>query len=173
MLERLLIAGSGGQGVLLIGKLLAHVAANEVPHVTFFPSYGVEVRGGTSNCQIILSSDEIASPVPEEVDSMIIMNQASLDKFADRGAGKCLTLVNSYMCKAPGGQNVLAVNATEMANGLGNTCVANFILLGAYQARRPIVSNAGIEHGIRETFAGKNKALADLNIHAFRAGLKT
>ena len=77
MLERLLIAGSGGQGVLTIGKILARVAVDQVPHLTFFPDYGAEVRGGTSHCEVILSSDEIASPLAETVDSCIIMNEPS------------------------------------------------------------------------------------------------
>ena len=79
MLERVLIAGSGGQGVVLIGRIVATVALPRVPHITFFPSYGAEVRGGTSHCQVVLSSDEISSPLSERFDSLILMNQASCD----------------------------------------------------------------------------------------------
>ncbi|MBA4388448.1 MAG: 2-oxoacid:ferredoxin oxidoreductase subunit gamma [Verrucomicrobia bacterium] len=172
MLERLLIAGSGGQGVLVIGKLLAAIAANKVPHVTFFPSYGVEVRGGTSNCQVILSDEEIASPVAEYVDSMIIMNQASADRFLSRGVPDCIKLVNTSLSSVDKAYKAVGIRATDLANDLGNTCVANFIMLGAYQVRRPIMSSTDIEKGIEEIFTGRKSALVDLNIKAFRAGLK-
>ena len=94
MLERIFIAGSGGQGVLTTGKLLASVAVDHVDHLTFFPSYGAEVRGGTSNCQVVFSSNEIASPVSEEFDTLIIMNQESANVFLDRQTPDALVLLN-------------------------------------------------------------------------------
>ncbi len=173
MLERLLIAGSGGQGIVMVGRLLASVAVKTVQYVTFFPAYGAEVRGGTSNCQVILSSGEIADPVPEELDSMIIMNQASADKFGHHVRKGCLLFINSSLCKVPASIPAVSVNATGMANKLGNICVANFIMLGAYLARRPYVAPADVEEGIEQALAGKDRALVDLNIQAFRSGLNS
>lgn len=171
MLERLLIAGSGGQGMILIGRILASAAVRSVPYVTFFPSYGAEVRGGTSNCQVILSSKEIASPLAESLDSMIIMNQESADKYLEHRKKGCLAFVNSSMCRAPRGNSIVAITATDLANELGDTCVANFIMLGAYLAKRPVVMASDIEEVTRKMLAGRNKSLVDLNIHAFRVGL--
>jgi len=173
MLERLLTAGSGGQGIVLIGRLFASAAVKSIPHVTFFPAYGAEVRGGTSNCHVVLSSKEIASPVSEDVDSMIIMNQASLDKFLPMMTRNCLVLVNRSMCKIPARLSAISIPATERANQLGNTRTANFIMLGAYLARKRLVSPADIEKGMADVFAGKDKALTEINIQAFRIGLES
>jgi len=171
MLERLLIAGSGGQGVILTGKLVASAALETVPHLTFFPAYGAEVRGGTSNCQVVLSSREINSPVPEEFDSMILMNQASLDRFADYMRDGCLTLINASMCTALPTAPHVPVDAAEAAARLGDTRIANMIMLGAYLAQKPLVLPASIESSIAKAFDAKGRSLSDLNIRAFRTGL--
>jgi len=171
MLERLLIAGSGGQGIILIGRLLAAAAVKTIRHVTFFPAYGAEVRGGTSNCHVVLSSKEIASPLSEELDSVIVMNQASLDKFLHLMNRKCLVLVNGSMCKIPASAHAVSIQASDLANQLGNTRTANFIMLGAYLARKPLVSPADIEKRITSAFSGKDKSLTEINMKAFRIGL--
>jgi len=173
MLERVFIAGSGGQGIVLIGRLLASVAVKNIPCVTFFPTYGAEVRGGTSNCHVVLSSEEIASPLPEEFDSMIVMNQASADKFLSMMTRNCLVLINSSMCGVPSRVTAVSIPATQLANRLGNTRTANFIMLGAYVARKRLVSPADIEQGIEQVFAGKDGTLIDINTKAFRIGLES
>jgi len=172
MLERILITGSGGQGVILIGRILASSGVQYVPHITFFPSYGAEVRGGTSACQVILSSDEIASPLSEKFDTIVVMNQASCEHFHKQMTKDCLVLLNTSMCKIPAvASEILPVDATFMADRLGDTRVANFIMLGAYFAARPLLSPPQIEQGIRQMLAEKDAALIELNIRAFRAGL--
>jgi 2-oxoglutarate ferredoxin oxidoreductase subunit gamma len=171
MLERLLVAGAGGQGIILTGKMLANLAVKKVPHITFFPAYGAEVRGGTSNCQVVFSSEEIGSPVSDEFDSMIIMNQASLDRFLDQALPDSLVIVNSSMCEEPSSRKVLAVPATDMANDMGNPKVANFIVLGAYLARRRIIEPEEVVTRTREMLAGKAEDLIELNLKAFRRGL--
>lgn len=172
MLERLLVAGSGGQGIVLIGKLLATVAVDSIEHVTFFPDYGAEVRGGTSSCRIVLSSDEIASPVVDQFDSMIIMNQGAIDGFLSQAAENCVVIINSSMCSVPQTFPVIPVEATGMANRLGDTRVANFIMLGAYLARKEILPVAGMEKGIAQVLAGKSQDLIELNRKAFHVGLE-
>ena len=172
MLERILIAGSGGQGILLAGKLLATVAVKSVPHVTFFPSYGAEVRGGTSNCQVILSSGEIHSPVSEEFDAMMIMNRESAEKFLPQKAKNGLVILNISMCGKPDDASAVLVSATDTANQIGDTRVANFIMLGAFLARKQVVRPEDVEETTREILAGKNTALVDLDIKALRTGLK-
>jgi 2-oxoglutarate ferredoxin oxidoreductase subunit gamma len=170
MVERLVIAGSGGQGIVLIGRVFATVAVETVPFITFFPAYGAEVRGGVSSCQVILSSREIASPVSEVFDSMILMNPESVERFSSQRGPDCLTVVNASLCSPPPGPNVARVSATDMANELGDVRAANFIMLGAYLALRPLVPLAAAEDGVRQGFAGKPVALVRLNLDALRAG---
>jgi len=172
MLERILITGAGGQGVVLIGRLLASVAVRTMPHVTFFPSYGAEVRGGTSACQVILSSREIASPLSEKFDSIIVMNQAGLDRFVRQMTRGCLVIINKSMCEKPSvPSKMVTVDATKTADSLGDTRVANFIMLGAFLGVKPLVSIQDTEEAIRELLTGKDPSLIELNIKAFRSGL--
>lgn len=172
MLERILIAGSGGQGIRLTGKLLATAALNKVAHVTFFPSYGAEVRGGTSNCQIVLASDEIASPVSDAFDTMILMNQESRERFVAQAAPGCLVLLNTSMCEAAEPGSAIEVPATDIANELGDVRVANFVMLGACIGAKPILPPDEIEAGIAAAFRRKGDALVALNLQAFQTGLR-
>jgi len=174
MLERILIVGSGGQGVILIGRLLATIAVRSTRHVTFFPSYGAEVRGGTSACQVILSSKEIASPLSETFDSIIVMNQSSVERFCKNVTKECLAVVNTSLCSPPRiCSNIRPVEATRLADSLGDTRVANFIMLGSFIASKPVIKPLQVEKGIRELLTGKNMALIELNIKAFRTGLQS
>lgn len=174
MLERILITGAGGQGVILLGRLLASSAVEHISHITFFPSYGAEVRGGTSACQVILSSKEIASPLSETFDSILVMNQVSLKNVIWQMKKNCLVLVNTSLCKIPSvTSKILSVDATRLADSLGDTRVANLIMLGAYLAAKPVVTPSQAEKSIRELLAGKNASLIELNIRAFRTGLES
>jgi len=167
------MAGSGGQGIILAGKILASTSVRNTPYITFFPFYGAEVRGGTSSCQVTLSNKEISSPLSEQFDSIIVMNQASADKFRRQMTKGCLVLLNSSLCKAPSiPARVLSVDATRLADKLGDTRAANFIMLGAYLAVKPVISPSQAEQGINELLSGKDRSLVNLNIMAFRTGLK-
>jgi 2-oxoglutarate ferredoxin oxidoreductase subunit gamma len=172
MAERLLIAGSGGQGIIVMGKIVATAAMRKVSHVTFFPSYGAEVRGGSANCQVIFSADEIASPVPECFDTMILMNEASLSRFLPSAAPECLLLINSSLCRQDTPQAASRIAATDLADELGDTRAANFVMLGAYLARKPLLDPQHVEDEIRQAFAGKPPGLIDLNVQALRTGLR-
>lgn len=173
MLERLLIAGAGGQGVVLAGKIIASVGIDQYPHITFFPSYGAEVRGGISNAQVIFSSNEIASPLPEEFDSMIIMNQDSFILYSAIIPKAHTVILNSSLCSYHGkAKNIVAVPATELADKVGDIKTANFIILGAYLARNPLFPVSAVEKTIKEALAGKGDAVMEMNLKAFRTGLK-
>lgn len=172
MLERILIAGSGGQGIVLLGKLLARLAVESVPHITFFPSYGAEVRGGTSNCQVILSSDEIASPLAEQFDSLLVMNEQSATRFLPGLAPAGLGVINASLCRLPRDKRFMLVHATEIADQLGNARAANFVMLGAWLSRKPLVPREAVENIIRESFAGAKPTIIELNIKALHSGLK-
>ena len=172
MLERVLIAGSGGQGVVLVGRLLATVALETIQHVTFFPAYGAEVRGGSSSCQVVLSSREIASPLSEEPDSLILMNQESIDRFFHFAGKDSLVLLNSSLCKPPAGLACVTVPASELAGRQGSDRVANFIMLGAYVARRRIIAPSAFREGIRQLMHDKGSDVVDANIQAFNSGMQ-
>lgn len=170
--EHILIAGSGGQGIILCGKILASAGVDRFEYVTFFPSYGAEVRGGMCNCQITLSSSEIASPLPEKFDSMLILNQDGYDAFSDF-IGSCdLVIMNSSLCKSGKSKSaIIPIAATEMADVLGNTRVTNFIMLGAYISHKSLLSEELIISQIKAVMASKPKKVRDLNIQAFRTGM--
>ncbi len=171
MLERILIAGSGGQGIILLGKLLARLAMDAVPHVTFFPSYGAEVRGGTSNCQVILSSEEIASPLAEEFDSLLVMNQQSAARFLPGLTRAGTAVINASLCRLPRDKRFASIRATEIADRLGNVRAANFVMLGAWLARKPLIPRKAVEQIIRESFGGAKPEVVALNLKALQAGL--
>jgi len=172
MHERILIAGSGGQGIIILGKVLATVATHTVPHVTFFPAYGAEVRGGTSNCQIVLSDEEIPSPVSEQFDSILMLNQVSLDRFLPALTPGGQVVANSSLCATEKIAGIIAIPASEEAIALGNSRCTNFIMLGAYLAMNPVVPADGVSDTIADTFAAKGTAVVDLNRRAFARGIE-
>jgi 2-oxoglutarate ferredoxin oxidoreductase subunit gamma len=171
MLERLFIAGSGGQGIILIGRILASAAVRTTPHVTFYPAYGAEVRGGTSNCQIVLSSHEIHSAVTELLDTIILMNQASLNKFLPVARVTDHIFLNSSLCRIPRGMAAASIPASEIAAKLGDVCAANFVMLGAYIAKRKTVAAADISLATETSFVSKPRDVTSLNLKAFHTGL--
>ena len=172
MLERILIAGSGGQGILLLGRILARLAVDTVPHITFFPSYGAEVRGGTSNCQVILSSNEIASPLAEKFDSLLIMNQQSLARFRTGLVPGGMAVINQSLCQTSRDKRFVLVRATEIADQLGNTRAANFVMLGAWIAHKPLIPVPAVEKLIVKSFPNAKPAILKTNLKAFQIGLK-
>lgn len=165
-LERILIAGAGGQGIIYIGKLLASSAVKSIPCVTFFPAYGIEVRGGASHCQVILSDEEISSPVAERFDSIILMNQESTDRFLPLLAENGLAVFNSSLCRVPDKGRTVRVPATEEAMRLGVPRSANLIMLGALLAHKSLIKPETVEARLRLDMAGA----VDANLAAFRAG---
>ena len=171
MHERILIAGSGGQGVVSLGKLLARLAAEIIQHVTFFPAYGAEVRGGVSNCQVILSANEIAAPIAETFDSILVMNQQSADRFMPFLDKHGLAIVNQSLCKVRADARHVLVPASEIADRLGSAKTANFVMLGVWLARKPLIPTRAIEDAMASHFPDAPPALIDVNIQAFRAGL--
>ena len=172
-LERILMAGAGGQGIVFLGRLLATAALRNTTHLTFFPSYGAEVRGGTSNCQVILSTDEISSPVAKEFDTMVLMNQESMHRFLTCLAPGGTAVINGSLCKTEPASNHILVRATEEADRLGDQRVANLVMLGALLAHRPLAAPVEVEEDLRALLAGRPTHIVELNLAAFRKGLQT
>jgi len=169
-LERILVGGAGGQGSVLLGKLLANAAIESVPRITFFPSYGAEVRGGSSHCQVIFSDDEISSPVAEVFDTLVLMNPESTETFLPRLTPKGLAVINSSLCKTRPALGRLLIPATEEADRLGDPRVANLVMLGALLSRRAVVRPGRIETLLRDVMASK-PAILQRNLAAFHCGM--
>ncbi len=147
MENRIIIAGSGGQGILFLGRVLAFATMREGKEVTWFPSYGAEMRGGTANCTVIISDTMIGSPVVLTPDILVVMNSASLDKFQHRLKRKGLLFYDSSLIKNPEMRrdvNAVGVPATKIASALGNTKSANMVLLGALITKTALLKKASV-----------------------------
>jgi len=135
--EKVIIAGFGGQGVMLMGQLLSYAATEKDINTLWFPSYGPETRGGTANCSVTISEDLVNSPVISTPDSIIIMNKPSLNKFQPKLKKGGNLFLNSSLVKdvvVRDDVNVYNIDANEIAKKLGNVKVANMVILGAYLA---------------------------------------
>lgn len=169
---RTIIAGSGGQGILFLGKALAVACMREGRHVTWFPSYGAEMRGGTANCTVVLSDEMIGSPVVLRPDILIVMNLASLQRFLPSLRRKGLLLYDSSLIETPltrRGIEGLPVPATDLANVAGNIRSANMVMLGALTARTELVRKATVL-SLFDDAKGADESRAGINVSAFLKG---
>jgi 2-oxoglutarate ferredoxin oxidoreductase subunit gamma len=167
MIERIIIAGAGGQGIMLLGKVLAEAAMLEGKFVTWLPAYGAEVRGGKAFCMVIISDKEIGSPYISKADSLIIMNEPSLIHFKNRLEEKGLLVLNSSLAK---GFKELGYPFTDVALKLGNLKVANMVALGSYLALKNTLSRKTITEVMKKMAPKDNPQLFEINQKAFIAG---
>jgi len=174
MTEKIIIAGAGGQGVMLLGKVLARAAMREDRFVTWLPSYGAEVRGGTSHSMVIISDREIGSPYIERPDSLIIMNAPSLERFKNRIANKGLLIINSSLVSRYTDKNlhVLQYPFTDIAIKLGNIRVANMVALGCFIAQKKVVGLKSISRVISDIAPEGKKHLIEINKKALQEGAR-
>ncbi len=172
MQNDLIIAGFGGQGVLLIGKMLAYAGMADGKEVSWLPSYGPEMRGGTCNCTVVIADRPVGSPVVERPRVAMVMNLPSLEKYEGMVKPGGLLLVNTSLINREVQRSdvrVVKVPANEIANRLGNPRAANMVALGAYLGATRAVSLEAVEGLVRETFAGKAKVI-DSNLAALQEG---
>ncbi len=173
MYQDVMIAGFGGQGVLLAGKLLAYAGMLEGKHVTWFPAYGAEVRGGTANCTVIISSDEIGSPVVQNPSAMLIFNEASFKKFEKRikQAGN-LFLNTSLVQERPTRTDItrIEIKANQIAEDLGDIRIANMVMLGAYLEKTGVVALESVLTALKQVLPARRHSLISLNERALRCG---
>lgn len=173
MRERMIFAGFGGQGLLTAGKLLAECAMAEGREVTFFPSYGSEVRGGTSHCHVVISDEPIASPLVEEATALLIMNQPSLERFLPTLERGGFVTLNTSMAEAPenmDGLELLAIPASELAREIGSVRVANMIMLSALNEVRALVTPGRLHDLLIEKSSGRRERFIPLNEKALQTG---
>ena len=170
MTTKMFFSGTGGQGIMLMGQLVSSAAIHEDKETTFFPSYGPEMRGGTANCTVIVSDKPISSPLISESDCIIVMNLPSMLKFEPTlKPGGTMLLNESLIHQEPKRSDITIVKvpASDMALELGESRVANIIMLGAFARTTDIVSSDELEKVIHDTFGAKSKELAELNLKAF------
>jgi 2-oxoglutarate ferredoxin oxidoreductase subunit gamma len=173
MTEEIIIAGFGGQGVLSMGKILAYSGIMENKEVTWFPSYGPEMRGGTANVTVIISDTRISSPVLHEFDTAIILNQQSMDKFEKSvKPGGVLIYDPNGIIHPPVRTDiqVYKVEGTRTAVEMGNPKVFNMIVVGSFLKIRPVVSLANVEKGLEKSLPARYHKLIPLNLEAIRKG---
>jgi len=172
MQRDVIMAGFGGQGILLIGKMLAYAGMREGMEVSWLPSYGPEMRGGTANCTVVISDKPVGSPVIRSPRAVVAMNLPSLEKFEPDIREGGLLLINSSLINRGAERDdltVVKIPANEVASELGNPRGANMVALGAYLGATDAVPIDGVIEVIRETFAAK-PAVIDVNIEALRKG---
>ncbi len=173
MKRSVLVAGFGGQGILLIGQLMAEAAMRDGFYTTWFPSYGPEMRGGTANCTTIYSDQEIGSPIAAEYDALIVMNQPSLERFGPQVRPGGVVLVNSSMVPTRLGRthiSELYLPARDIARAAGNERAANVVMLGAYMGFDGTLSEAAVDLAITAVIGKKHPELIEVNRAAVRAG---
>lgn len=166
MEQRIIIAGSGGQGILFLGKVLAHVAMKENKEVTWFPSYGAEIRGGTANCMVVISDELIGSPIVKNVDYLIVLNEASYNKFIDRVTpGGCLIYDSSLIKNSQyrSGINIYPIEASKEASLIANPRLANMVLLGAFVKISKMLNIEKVLETIEEITSAKRREMIEIN----------
>lgn len=173
MKEEIIIAGFGGQGVLSMGKILAYSGIMQDKEVTWMPSYGPEMRGGTCNVMVILSDKKISSPILSKFDTAIILNQQSLDKFENSvKKGGLLIYDPNGITRAPVRKDitVCTIDAVNISAELGNTKAYNMVVLGAYLKKRPIVLHDNVLKGIKKSIPERHHGLIPMNEAALNLG---
>lgn len=173
MLEKTIFAGFGGQGVLLMGQLVAQAGMNQDLHTSWIPSYGAEMRGGTANCSVIVSDEEIASPIVTQATSVVAMNRPSLEKFESILAPGGTLFINSSVIDVKPTRTDITIHyvpCNKIAEELGNGRISNMVMLGKYLKETNCVLQETVLSALAEKF-GKSKAhLIDINRQALSSG---
>jgi 2-oxoglutarate ferredoxin oxidoreductase subunit gamma len=175
MTEEIIIAGFGGQGVLSMGKILAYSGIMQDKEVSWFPSYGPEMRGGTANVTVIISDERVSSPVLNEYDTAILLNQQSLDKFEEKvKKGGLLLYDGNGITRHPQRTDisVYRIDAADEAARMSTTRTFNMIVLGGYLKIKPIVMLDNVMKGLKKSLPERYHHLIPVNEKAIRRGME-
>ena len=173
MTHDIFMAGFGGQGVLLIGNLLAYAAMAEGKQVCYFPAYGVEKRGGAATCTVIVSDSAVGSPVIGRPGAALLLNPMAMEKYYDRIRPGGLCLINASMVKGVGARidlNILSIPANDLALEAGDVRLVNMIAIGAYAERSGAVALDSLKQSLAITLPERNHRFIPMNIHALDLG---
>ena len=174
MEKSFIIAGFGGQGVMLIGQLLGYSASYCGKNASYYPSYGPEQRGGTANCTVVISDDEIGSPIIQKADVVLVMNEPSLNKFEPVAKSGGVIIINSSLIQSKVKRDdveTVYIPVNEIAQGIGSTKVANMIMLGVCIGKTHILPEKSVFSAI-EMKMKKHPDMLDMNFKAVKAGEK-
>lgn len=174
MKEEIIIAGFGGQGVLSMGKILAYGGIMQDQEVSWLPSYGPEMRGGTCNVSVILSANKISSPILSRFDTAIILNQQSMDKFEKQvKPGGLLIYDTNGITRHPERTDITVcrIDAVEEAAKLGNAKAYNMVVLGAFLKMKPIVTMENVIRGLKKSLPPRRHNLIPMNEEAITVGM--
>ncbi len=172
MIQKLFFAGSGGQGVILMGQMIAYASMYENKEVTFLPSYGPEMRGGTANCTVVVSDKPVSCPLVYEADVVVAMNLPSMTRFESLvKPGGMLFYNSSLIPQKPTRTDIqtIPVPANDIAMEMGNSRAANMVMLGAVAHGSGVAGDEALDKILAKVFSGKKAALLDLNRKAFHA----
>lgn len=175
MFEEIIVAGFGGQGVLSLGMTLAYAAMIEDKEITWMPSYGPEMRGGTANCIVILSDKAISSPIVDSYTTAIVLNQPSMDKFASHVLPGGLLIYDSGTVTKPCVRpdiDIIGIPAATEALAMKNSKTMNMILLGAYLHKKPVVTLEAVKEALTQVLPEKYHKLIPINLEAIQRGKK-
>lgn len=175
MTEEIIIAGFGGQGVLSMGQILCYGGVMQNLEVSWMPSYGPEMRGGTANCTAIISDQEISSPVLSTFDTAIVLNQPSMDKFEKAvKPGGLLIYEENGMTRKPVRTdiNICAISAYEESVKMKNTKVFNMIIIGGFLKMKPVIDLENVIKGLKKVLPDRYHYLIPLNEEAIRKGMQ-
>ena len=173
MMNEFIFAGFGGQGMLLIGKFLAMACMLDGKHVSWLPSYGPEMRGGTANCSVIVSDDPVASPLVDMADAIVAMNEPSLDKFESKVKPGGVLVINSSIIERKSVRDDVTVvycDANQIAEAVGNPKGANVAILGALMEKMPIVPDEKMVDAIKLELGERKLRFLEGNMKAYAAG---
>jgi 2-oxoglutarate ferredoxin oxidoreductase subunit gamma len=171
-----MMAGFGGQGILLIGNLLAEAALLEGYEVTYLPSYGVEMRGGTANCTVVISDEEIGSPQVSAPQVMLVMSEQARERFEPRVKPGGLLIVNQSLCDitkiSRKDLEILCLPFNKIADEIENSRFANMVALGVYLGKKPVVKLTSVEQTLKENLTGKKAQFIPSNLKAIEKGIE-
>jgi 2-oxoglutarate ferredoxin oxidoreductase subunit gamma len=173
MMVKTIFCGFGGQGVLMMGYTLANAGMNAGFNVTYLPSYGAEVRGGTANCTVVVSDEEIASPIASNPDNIIALNTPSLMAFQNRAASGGNLFMNSSIISIEPSRHdirVFKIPLAEIAEKLGDKRTANTVMMGAFMKVTGLVPPDIFLKSIESVMGSKKKEIVEMNRKAFEVG---
>ena len=175
MTYEIVLAGFGGQGIMFLGKMIALAGMIDGKEVSWIPSYGPEMRGGTANCSVVVSDRRIGTPVVNHPNVLVAMNRPSLEKFEPKMQAGGHLLINKTLIEIPHTRSDIHatyVEITGLAGELGNPRLANIVALGGLIGRVGLVSRDAVIEALRKELSGKKAALLDLNLKALDAGVQ-
>ena len=172
-MEKIIIAGFGGQGIMSMGQMLAYAGMTEDKNVTWLPSYGPEMRGGTANCHVVVSESEVASPMITKASTVIVMNLPSLEKFEKNVVPGGKLFINKSLIDKKSTRDdidVYYIDANNIASDLGNLKIANMVILGAFLEVSKIVSTDSVIKALEKVLGKGKRDLIDINKEALFKG---